>query len=291
MSKMIAAQHPRYSRLVMTPKGAMTKDEALNAGYEILSEKDYFAALDAPAPVVTVSEPQPAPIAARRVIDIADVKVADEPIPAPADAQTATWHPVLGRFAVLPCGRVELAESLLAAGWEIKGEPACGALELSARLGLKGEHAVRHAKDLRQALAVAQERADVERNTAAILALPEARQRPAAAAKLAAAWPAERMTMQRAASWLRALPPETGDSDGAPVYTPRSTRFNERRYALEKMRLAAASGRGDKDAEKTLDACAYAEAVHRSGRMSLPEALSAVGLKAEMFERDGGADV
>jgi hypothetical protein len=284
----LATQHPTYSKMVVTQKGIRTRAEALDDGYELVTADAFYAAMTAPPvpmpPPPIASAPQPI----RPKLTASDVKLSDAPIPAPKKGQHANWHPVLRRFAVLPDGRCELAADVLAKGWEIDGEPACGAIELSKRLGLQGEHAVTHATGLRKALTLAAQREGDEKHVAAIMASPEATQRPAAAASLSAAWPASRMSIDRARAFLRGLPKETGDDTGAPAYAPRGSTFNQRRFDLYLLGAQRKAEKGDKDARAFCDAAAYAAAVHRAGRLSMPDALRACGIDIALF--DGGAE-
>jgi hypothetical protein len=116
----------------------------------------------------------------------------------------------------------------------------------------------------------------------AIEDLPEAKSRPAAAAEIWSAQTAETMPVERAASFLRGLPPETAPVAVAvqSAVDPKKMAKFQRHVELRVLGLTMKAERGDLGARKEASKLSWALRVRSETGCAFGEAFASVGLDA-----------
>lgn len=124
------------------------------------------------------------------------------------ETQYAIVLPALKNSCMLPDGRQVSLEDAKAGGFEITN-----AFHMALRLGYVGGAASATAAEIQRNLAAASHSQKSLAYAAAVMNLPEAQERPNAAAMIGTAY-AESWTVERARSFLRGLPKEVADDSG-----------------------------------------------------------------------------
>lgn len=122
----------------------------------------------------------------------------------------------------------------------------------------------------------------------AILALPEAQDRPIAAMKIAGAYDLKSMPLQKAQSYLRALPSERADASGeiradAPVGLAKNDAMLRRKVEIHMAGMNHNAQHGVKPNQQRMQALNYALVLNDNG-MAMGDALSKVGINASDFK-------
>jgi hypothetical protein len=192
----------------------------------------------------------------------------------------ATQDPANPAFCIMPTGVRVTRASATAQGYIVKDANAIG-----RDIGHTGETLKDFAKSFDRAIELASRSAEQTTYLASVLALPEAKTRPSAAARLGASYNATQMPIDKAQAFLRGLPEESS----APVVTAR-TAVNDiqdfrRKVELRLAALSLNAKHGNVRANREAMKLSYAMRAFDQGGVTLQNALSASGLDARATVR------